>query len=358
VVTKTESTIDNASSVIRIGSGSKTMKLSNDIYFSYDDVLLKPQLSIVSSRSEVDTRTKIADILPSISIPIISAPMSSVTDGRMARAMWDAGGYGIIHRFLTPEAQVEEYLHNMPSTIEHERDYFYAGAAIGINEGLDRVNRLVDAGVKLLCLDIAHAHSDAVADFITSLGSREYDLMVGNVATGEGARFLVDLGVDAVKVGIGPGAACTTRTVAGVGVPQLSALFEVASEVLGETRIIADGGIKTSGDMVKALAAGASAVMVGRLLAGADEAPAPGEYYGMASKRAMTERGYTGTATAEGIEGKVETVGPVAELLSEYHNGIRSGISYCGGNDLLGLYMNAEFIQVSHNTHIETGTRI
>jgi IMP dehydrogenase len=334
------------------------MKLLDETYLSYDDVLLRPQMSIVSSRSEVSLYTRIADIIPALDVPIISAPMSSVTDGRMARAMWDAGAYGIIHRFMSAEDQVKDFLHWMPSTFEHEREHSYAGAAIGVNEGMERVEKLIEAGVKLLCLDIAHAHSDLVADFISSLGSRDYDLMVGNIATAEAARFLVDLGVDSVKVGIGPGAACTTRSITGVGVPQLSALMEVSSEIYGEAKIIADGGIKNSGDIVKALAAGCDAVMLGRLLAGSDEAPAPGEYYGMASKRAMEERGYKGIATAEGVEGNIQTSGPVLETLNELANGIRSGISYVGGTGLGGLYINAEFIRVGPGTHIETGTRI
>jgi IMP dehydrogenase len=331
------------------------MVIRKEIGLSYDDVLLVPKKGVLKKRGEADLSAFLFKD-DEIAIPIISAPMSSVTESGMAIAMRRAGGLGIIHRFMDIDEQVAEFKLAAGWSRASEGlmvNLWRTGVAIGINE-IERFHRLWEAGAKVFCLDVAHAHHEVVGDKMEEL--KKYDpecmLIVGNVATGEGAEFLVECGADAVKVGIGPGAACTTREVTGFGMPQLTAVMEVYDAIGGEVPIIADGGIKNSGDIVKALAAGADTVMLGRLLAGADEAPHPGEYFGMASKRV------NGHNAPEGVEGIVERTGPVEDTIKKLTWGIRSGISYAGATNLEELRENAEFIQVSHSVHLESGVRI
>lgn len=328
-----------------------------DYALTFDDVLLRPRLGVLNTRKDADLSTYLAPRLK-MHIPIVSAPMSSVTEAYMAGMMCKAGGFGFIHRFMPVEYQVNEYRQ------VKDGDRYDAGCALGINEGYDRFNALFEAGCRVFCIDVAHAHHSNVEGFIKSIPHREnITLIVGNVATQEGACFLADLGVDAIKVGIGSGAACSTRAVTGFGVPQLSAIMEcsVAAKEHGVT-LIADGGIRTSGDIVKALAAGADSVMLGRLLAGTDEAPYPGEYYGMASERGRDEasgaNGHTADGAIEGVVGTVEQVGPVASVLKQLTDGIRSGISYAGATNLEELRANAQFIKVSPLSLTESGVRI
>lgn len=317
-----------------------------DIALSFDDVLLVPQEGILEKREHADISAEVVHGLK-VNVPIISAPMASVTENKMAWAMQDNGAYGIIHRFLEVNKQIDEWV----SAGKH------CGVAIGINEGYTRWERLLEAGCRTFCLDIAHAHHTAIAKFIRGAGDdllTRSDLIVGNVATGRGAQFLADLGVAAVKVGIGPGAACTTREVTGFGFPQLSAILNVAQALMHDdhVRIIADGGIRTSGDIVKALAAGADTVMLGRLLAGADESPHPGLYWGMASKRV------NGHHAPEGVEGVVDRTGPVENTLKNLAWGIRSGVSYAGATNLHELRKNAVFTRVTPLSMGESGTRL
>jgi len=314
------------------------------IALSFDDVLLVPKRGILEKRADADIGSEVVSGLK-VEIPIISAPMQSVTEREMARAMNYAGAFGIIHRFLDIDQQVKEYLAGYP-----------AGAAIGINEGYERWEKLLDVGCNVICLDVAHAHHDSIETFIRNAGTdlvSSTQLIVGNVATGEGAQFLADLGVAAVKVGIGPGAACTTREVTGFGFPQLQAISEVSNAIYDwGVKIIADGGIRNSGDIVKALAAGADTVMIGRLFAGADESPHPGMYWGMASHRV------NGHHAPEGIEAIVERTGPIKDTLKSLAWGIRSGISYAGAKDLEGLRENAEFVMISGLAFEENKTRV
>lgn len=322
------------------------MRINDDVALSYDDVLLVPKRGVLEHRANAN----ISSILvhgSALPVPILSAPMSSVTEGRMARAMYDVGGMGVIHRFMTIEKQIEEFI------VSHN-----AICALGLEDGIDRTYRIGNrTGCYLYMLDVAHAHSNAVLDFVklwkNTFSGDLMKLIVGNIATRQAAADLCVAGADGVKVGIGPGAACTTREVTGFGVPQLTAVMDVADELKGrDVTVIADGGIKNSGDIVKALAAGANSVMVGRLLAGADEAPKPGEYFGMASKRV------NGHNAPEGIEGFVAATGPAAETIKSLAWGIRSGVSYSGGTDLAGLRWNAEFMRVSPLSRLESNTRI
>lgn len=323
------------------------MIVLRDIGLSFDDVLLRPQKGILAKREDADISSEVVPGLK-VDIPIVSSPMQSVTEHKMAKAMYENGGYGVIHRFLPSNDQYEEWrLAGKNCSI-----------AIGINEEYERWYKLSTMGATVFTLDVAHAHHTTVRNFIQNAPKDLRDnsqLIVGNVATPQGARFLADLGVAAIKVGIGPGAACTTREVTGFGVPQLTAIMDVYKTLKinnFDVRIIADGGIRTSGDIVKALAAGADTVMLGRLLAGADESPHPGLYWGMASYRV------NGHHAPEGVEGIVDRTGPVKDTLKNLAWGIRSGISYAGVTSLKDLRDYAEFIRVTPMSMGETGTRV
>lgn len=328
------------------------MRINNNTAITFDDVLLVPGKGVVNSRKDVDLKT---ELFPGnyLDTPIIAAPMTSVCEGEMALAMAKVGGYGIIHRFMTKENQLKEWekvaYSDGSGTLSN-----HCGVAIGINEGYERYNFLFAHGVDDFCIDVAHAHHEQVANFIDGLAFHEViNLMVGNIATGEGVEFLAELGVKCVKVGIGPGAACTTRKVTGFGVPQLQAIIECA-EVAQKyfINLVADGGIKNSGDIVKALAAGADTVMLGRLLAGADESPSPGEYWGMASKR---ENGHH---APEGDQGMVELTGSLEDTIKPLIWGIKSGVSYAGAKNLNELKKMAEFRLVSQATMLESKSRL
>jgi IMP dehydrogenase len=221
--------------------------------------------------------------------------------------------------------------------------------------GLDhyRFATLYQAGVRKFCLDVAHAHSLALIDFFKEIDAPDAEWMVGNVATAEGARWLLDnTPANSIKGGIGPGSVCTTREVTGHGVPQLTAIQEIAQEVRDEVTIIADGGIRSSGDIVKALAAGAHMVMIGRLFAAALECKNDGMYWGCASGQVNNHR------APEGVTVKVTpTPEPLEDIVKRLAWGLRSGISYSGATDILSLQDNAVFIPASGATQIEGRTR-
>jgi len=255
-----------------------------------------------------------------------------------------------------------------PNAVQDSKNRLLVGAAIGVTgDFLERAQELVRMGVDLLVIDTAHGHQINISKALKKVkGSLSVDVVAGNVATATATRFLIDAGADAVKVGIGPGSICTTRVIAGIGVPQLTAVMDCA-EVAAEhdIPIIADGGIKLSGDIVKALAGGASAVMIGSLFAGTDESP--GEfiifngrrfksYRGMGSigamKRGSGERYFQNTTeenklVAEGIEGMVPYKGPLKDYIYQLCGGLRSGMGYCGAVDLARLRKHAEFIEIS-----------
>ncbi|MCX5515082.1 IMP dehydrogenase [Kaistia algarum] len=473
---------------------------------TFDDVLLQPGHSLVMP-GEVDVRTRLTRTIE-LNIPIISSAMDTVTEGRLAIAMAQAGGLGVIHRNLSPEQQAEEvrqvkkfesgmvvnpvtigpdatlaealalmkayrisgipvvegqgtpgrlvgiltnrdvrfasnpdqrvyelmtrenlitvregvsqpeakrllHQHRIeklvvvddsyrcvglitvkdmektqlhPNAAKDEQGRLRVAAATTVGEnGIERSERLIDAGVDLIVVDTAHGHSQRVLEAVERVKklSNRVQIIAGNVATAEGTRALIDAGADAVKIGIGPGSICTTRIVAGVGVPQLTAIMEaVAVADKADVPIIADGGIKYSGDLAKALAAGASCAMIGSLLAGTEESP--GEVYlhqgrsfkayrGMGSVGAMArgsadryfqaEVRDTLKLVPEGIEGQVPYKGPVSGVLHQLAGGLRAAMGYVGAENLAAFRERARFVRISSaglresHTHDVTITR-
>jgi len=321
------------------------------LYLTYDDVLLLPNFSEVTpSRTDLEGK-----------IPIIASPMDTVCEKEMALAIGRLGGYGIIHRNLPITKQAEQLHWVLKQGVN-------CGVAVGVGADFAaRAIALVKVGAKEICIDSAHGHTKHVGDATSWIKNKfpKIEVISGNVATAEGAAFLFRAGADAVKVGMGPGPICTTRIMSGMGVPQLSAVIDcVRAAKKFKGKIIADGGIKTSGDMVKALAAGADAVMLGSLLAGTDEAPGKKvkikgkwfKYYrGMGSAAAMkhgsAERyGQAKTAkkfVPEGVEGLVEYKGKLADFIYEFIGGLRSGMAYLGAKNLKELRQKAKFIQIT-----------
>ena len=317
---------------------------------TFDDVLLVPQYGVLEKRENADISSRfVGDI--KLDIPIISANMPSVTGRSLAAAMSQIGAGAMMHRFNGPRESAADFLGLNPQRV---------AASVGLHDYSDRVQALYRAGARIFCLDVAHGHHRQVEQALYILERQFADYMdvhiiAGNVATRSGFASLAYLGVSAVKVGIGPGAACRTREVTGFGVPQLSAIMDIVEYRdyhFPEVAIIADGGIKNSGDIVKALAAGADTVMIGSLLAGCNEAPLPGSYYGNASHRVNGHR------APEGVEGQVPRLGPVADVVKELAWGIKSGISYAGATNLQELRENAEWIQVSPGTQLESSVRV
>ena len=347
---------------------------------TFDDVLLIPAESHVLP-NEVDLSTQLAPNLK-LNIPLISAGMDTVTEGKMAAAMAKMGGLGVVHKNLSIQAQADEVrlAKNTPVTAEDthaavDKDgKLLVAAAVGVtSDTFERAEALFEAGADAIVIDTAHGHSAGVLRKIKEIRDHfpEKTLIAGNVATAEGTRALFEAGVDVVKVGIGPGSICTTRVVAGVGVPQLTAIYD-AADVAREfgKPIIADGGIKYSGDVVKALAAGGNAVMLGSMLSGTEEAPgdvqqgADGRlvksYRGMGSVGAMSQqhgssdRYFQGGVNEanklvpEGIEAVVSYKGTVSNVVYQILGGLRSGMGYCGAENIDKLIETAQFVRISN----------
>lgn len=458
--------------------------------FAFDDVLLVPKRSDISSRKDVDTTTRLTKQI-SLKIPILSANMDTVTESKMAIVMAREGGLGVIHRFLTIEEQVNEVLkvkrsesiiienpymispdkkigdacelmaangvsglivieNNKLAGILTRRDVIFnsnkdmpvrdvmtkradmitarpginmedakkmlyenrieklplvdeedhivglitgkdmiknsqfnstkdkkgrlaVGAAIGVKPGyIERTEALLKAGADIIVVDIAHGHSNLEIDVIKNLRAtygNKIELLGGNIATAEGAEDLIGAGVDAIKVGVGPGGTCTTRLVTGAGVPQLTAILNCSKIAKNyQIPLIADGGIKKSGDITKALAAGASAVMIGTEFAGTEEAPGitlirNGIKYkmlrGMASftagiGRQQKENVELNDFTPEGAETMVPYKGSAVEIIKQFTGGLRSGMSYCGSRNIEDLHKNSTFIKITEAARIES----
>lgn len=330
---------------------------------SFDDVLLTPLYSEIDSRSEIEIKQQLKNINYDFTLPVISSPMDTVTESAMATAMHAAGGLGIIHRYNLPFNQADLVYKAGP---KEER---IVGGAIGVNDDfLDRSRLLCEAGASIICVDVAHGHHSRVRYALETLRKTYGDtihIMAGNVATIEGFNALANWGADSIRVGIGGGSICSTRIQTGHGQPTFQSIYDCAKSSKNVT-LIADGGIRNSGDIVKALAAGADFVMVGSLLAGTNETP--GEilhtkegkkkvYRGMASKEAQ-EAWRGRVSSIEGVSHVVPHRGPVKEILDELDIGIRSGLSYSGATSIPEFQAKARFIRQTSAGAIESSTHI
>ena len=329
---------------------------------TFDDVTLTPKYSEVLP-SQVDTSIKLSKNIK-LKIPLLSSAMDTVTESRMAIAIAKAGGIGVIHRNLEIKKQVEEIkkVKNLKLLV---------GAAVGAGpKEAQRAKEILKQGVNLIVVDTAHGHTKKVSEiikYIKKIKDKKVALCAGNIATAEAAKFLVRLGVDIIKVGIGPGSICTTRLVAGIGVPQLSAILSVRKGIKNKNvKIISDGGIKYSGDLAKAFAAGADAVMIGSLLAGTDETPGKiikrngklfKSFRGMGSVGAMNK----GSAdryfqikqkdiskyVPEGVEGFARYKGDVQTIIYKLIGGLKSSMGYLGAKKISILKIKPNFVKIT-----------
>ncbi|WWO96970.1 MAG: IMP dehydrogenase [Candidatus Dasytiphilus stammeri] len=354
--------------------------------YVFDDVLLVPKLTYASSRKNIDIKVNLNRI-GELSLPIISANTQWCTEAAMATEISRLGGIGIIHRMCTLEKQVSEVRivktnsnflaeKNLQPTVD-KYGHLKVGAAVGvIDDYFDRATKLIQAGVDFITVDVAHGHSKQALDAIKKLSDHFPDipLIAGNVATSQAVLDLVNAGASIIKVGIGPGSVCTTRSITGAGIPQLTAIIDCvqSAKELGVS-IIADGGIRSSGDIVKALAAGATCVMLGKMLAGTQESSA--QLIEVEGKKYKATKGFVTFGTKmeikrlqgkkitkeeyihyvpEGIEACFEYVGSLREYIYQLRGGIQSGFSYCGANNYSELVANHEFIHVSPKTDQES----
>lgn len=348
---------------------------------TFDDVLLVPQYSEITP-DMADVSTKLTNTFK-MNVPFLSAAMDTVSEHKLVTALALAGGLGVIHKNMSIADQAKEVEMVKNYEFDNEKNKrvlidkkgrLCVGAAIGVTaDMMDRVHALMDAGVDVFVLDSAHGDSKNIINAIKNL-RLEYpsmELIAGNVATYEGALDLMKAGASAVKVGMGPGSICTTRIIAGIGVPQLQAVMDCArASKEMNVPIIADGGIKYSGDVVKALAAGANTVMLGGLFATCEEAP--GDIYESNGKKYRTYRGmgsieamakgstdrYFQTGhkkfVAEGVQGIVEVKTTVEELVFELIGGLKAGMGYCGSKDIPTLQEKGTFIKITNNALLES----
>ncbi len=326
---------------------------------SFDDVLIVPQKSDIKSRKEVDLTSEIND--RKFALPIISSPMDTVTGPTMATTMTNHGGFGIIHRYNSIKQQVDLLRQVPPNT---------AAAAIGVTDDfIERADALIKNGAFLLCIDVAHGHHTNVERAIKTLKDKfanRVSIMAGNVATAEAFADLQDWGSDVIRVGVGGGSICSTRIQTAHGVPTFHSVCD-CNQVSDTAAMVADGGIKNAGDIVKCFAAGADFVMLGSLLAGTKESPgqvfqnAQGQKYkayrGMASREAQVAwRGKT--SSLEGVATTVPYKGSVSNILLDLHQNIRSGLSYSGARTLKDFRQKAKIIRQTSAGMNESSTHI
>lgn len=320
---------------------------------TFDDVLLTPARSDIRSRRDPQLTSKLTKKI-SLETPIISANMDTITEYDMAFAMNQLGGLGILHRFITTEEQAVQARRLKEAGVQN------VSASVGVGEEFkSRAKLLIDAGVNIITIDIAHGHSIQMMETLKWLKDQypQVEIIAGNLATPDAARDLIEAGADAIKVGIGPGSMCTTRIITGCGVPQLTAIA-LSAEIADSygVPVIADGGIRTSGDMVKAFAAGASTIMLGSMLSGTIETPGEikngkKQYRGMASRAAQDSwRGGVPQGMApEGESTQVNVKGHVKDVILEVTGGIRSGMSYVNATTIAEIREKALFIEMSAN---------
>jgi len=328
---------------------------------TFDDVLMLPRYSNILPTNTNISLTLTKKII--LKVPFLSSAMDTVTESNMAIAMARAGGIGIIHRNLNIKNQSKEVKKVKIKNL-------LVGAAIGTNqEDLERARSLQNNGVDLIVIDTAHGHSEKVLKILSLLKkiNNKIPICVGNIATGEAAKKLYNAGADIIKVGIGPGSICTTRMVAGIGVPQISAIMDVKKSLnKKKIKIISDGGIKFSGDIPKALAAGADGIMMGSIFAGTKESPGKKfrikgklykQYRGMGSIGAMSsgsanryfQKNYKDKSkfVPEGVEGRVEYKGNVSKIIYQLQGGLRSSMGYIGAKNLSEIKNKAKFIKIT-----------
>jgi len=331
---------------------------------TYDDMLLVPQYSDITSRSEVDISSEL-NVTSKLQLPVMASPMDTVSEVDMSIAMAKAGGLAVIHRYNTIPEQG-----NLVYRTASDISTSLTAAAIGVSgDYLERATTVVALGANVLCVDVAHGHhvmtKNALNELRKAFGDDIY-IIAGNVCTLEGVNDVADWGANAVRCNIGGGSICSTRIVTGHGLPGLQTIFDCA-RTDRDVKIIADGGIKTSGDIVKALAAGADFVMCGSLLAGTEESPGQvislpdgtrmKEYRGMASKDAqMNWRNKS--STPEGVASYIPYKGSVTDILADLEGGIRSGFSYSGARTIAELQHKAEWARQTSAGTIESGTHI
>ena len=328
---------------------------------TFDDVLLLPRFSkILPSETDISLNLDKNIYLRS---PFLSSAMDTVTESKMAIAIAREGGIGIIHRNLNIEKQSKEI-------IKVKKNNLLVGAAIGTSsEDINRAKSLINNGVDLIVIDTAHGHSEKVLKIMSKIKKNNFKtpICVGNIATAEAAKKLYNAGADIIKVGIGPGSICTTRMVAGIGVPQITAIMEVKKALnKKKVKIISDGGIKFSGDIVKAMAAGADAIMMGSIFAGTEESPGKKfkiknkfykRYRGMGSIGAMSagssdryfQKNHKDKSkfVPEGVDGRVEYKGDVSKIIYQLKGGLRSSMGYIGAKKLKDIRKNARFIKIT-----------
>lgn len=357
-------------------------------YLTFNDVLIKPGYTDFE-RSDIDLTTKLSRNI-TLAAPFVSSPMDTVTESELAIALAKAGGIGVIHRNLSIKDQVTE-------VTKTKKAGCLVAAAVGSSNGYEqRVKELVEAGADAILVDSAHGYQKKVIDAVKYIKNHySTDVIAGSVATSEAAEALIKAGADSLRIGMGPGAICSTRIVSGMGVPQLSAILEITKIAKkADVPMIADGGIINSGDVVKALAAGADTVMMGRIFAATKEAPGdtvrvkdsdvprqyahikkPGiseyefkTYRGMGSLASMKRglevssedefhgKSYSGSDVliAEGVEGIVPCTGKVAELIEQFKGGLLSGMYYTGAKTIAQLQQGVKFIRITQASLIES----
>lgn len=330
---------------------------------TFNDVLLVPKYSKIASRKSIDLSVNFGNDI-SLGCPFVSSPMDTVTESSMASAISSQGGLGIIHRYNT----IEEQVNLVRETVELKASA--VGAAVGVSGDYEeRACALYDAGARVICIDVAHGHHAMMKEALKNLKmafGNSVHIMAGNVATLEGFNDLADWGANSIRIGIGGGSICSTRIQTGHGVPTLQSVID-CSKSDRDALLIADGGIKNSGDVAKALAAGAHLIMCGSLFAGTDESP--GEifsasdgkkykvYRGMASVEAQKD--WKGSHNSvEGISTTIPYKGSIDDIVGLMKKQLASACSYSGASNLKEFYRNSEFIQQTHSAQVESSTHI
>ena len=326
-------------------------KYLKDIALTFDDILLVPQTSSIASRKNIELS------MHGYQLPIISSPMDTVTEHLMASAIANLGGIGIIHRYMEQSKQIQELklaltLTNQPNGV---------GVAISSKDAFDTlyIKNILSTGCTLLCIDTANGHSTAPLEAVIELKTKYTNIrvMVGNIATKEGYKALALAGADFIRVGIGGGSVCTTRIVTGHGLPTLQSIIDcktIKDELNLSALIVADGGIRTSGDLVKAFAAGADFAMLGSMLAGTEQSPGTvingfKSYRGMASAEAQKDW-RDNISVTEGISTTVAYKGDLRDVIDQIVKGLQSGCSYTGVNNLKELHQSALYVLASSSS--------